>query len=489
MATTIDTRSRTRSRQPLSLPSKKATAAAHGPDAGWQAEFGDGVATFTSTSDAVFVFESSYYDIDGATGGGPGNWSSGLGFKFFYSSATHLIDLRGPNWWTPPMPTHITLAHLELEGVGQTGVSLNSNGIHQGSQATNDALMNTNWGPTDITIRYCYLHDFGEGQMAIQSNEASNYVVEYNHIARNRSTTVNHNEGWQDFGSDHMVVRYNFWESIQGTSVIALKRNAAQISEDWEVYGNLFYYPPGYTDGGVGMGVLGDARSDEQIADPYWQQFPCNNIRFYNNTMVRVPGWNSAVFLPTGTGNRAYNNLWFNCTRYTADAAGDGHPNAAFVGDIDRDYNLFIGSLTDGQTLSANDLVAASDPFLDSANADLRLTGATVAGQSLASTAPLSTYDVDMLGAPRGGDGVWDRGALEYGVLPQEAGAAGGSGGHAGKGAGGASNDAATDPPSSSDDAGCGCRIRPSEPLLLTGRWLAIVAALSVVRRRKQGWG
>ena len=56
---------------------KKATASDHGTSTGWQSSFGDGQVIFTST----ISFSSGYYVLDGQTGGGPGSWKSGFGFK------------------------------------------------------------------------------------------------------------------------------------------------------------------------------------------------------------------------------------------------------------------------------------------------------------------------------------------------------------------------------------------------------------------------
>jgi hypothetical protein len=52
------------------------------------------------------------------------------------------------------------------------------------------------------------------------------------------------------------------------------------------------------------------------------------------------------------------------------------------------------------------------NPFLDWPNGDFRLTKTTSAGLPLA-----SPYNIDMLGIIRGADGVWDRGAFEFGAI------------------------------------------------------------------------
>ena len=54
--------------------------------------------------------------------------------------------------------------------------------------------------------------------------------------------------------------------------------------------------------------------------------------------------------------------------------------------------------------------VLTTDPFVDSATFDLRLTGPTTPGQTL--DHPFAQTDGD--GVARGGDGRWDRGAFEF---------------------------------------------------------------------------
>lgn len=395
---------------------KKATAADHGTQSGWAAGYGDGVANFIKTaSDAVLVFQNSYYVIDGQKGGGPASWTSGHGFKLSRTTQGTLVDFRGPDWWRPPLPTHITLAHIELAQRGIDMDAPNECGIYQSLQSSNPRNGDPGEGSSFITVRYCYLHDFGYGGFPIFTFESSNWLFEYNYVSRNSSSDAYHSEGWQDFGSDHMTIRHNFWDSIQGTAIIALKRNYKQICTDWKIYGNIFYYPPGYARSGVGMGVVGDARDDGQISDPDWRNYGCNDVLFYNNTVVRVPGWNSGIFLPVGTGNRAYNNIWYDCKRYTADAGGDNLPNTTFsefggnYAAIDHDYNIFTFSLMSNQARAANELLGGGDIFVGSASGNLALNIPTAPGLPLP-----SPYDTDQSGALRGADGSWDRGAFEY---------------------------------------------------------------------------
>ncbi|MBI2400686.1 MAG: hypothetical protein HYV23_06490 [Deltaproteobacteria bacterium] len=68
---------------------KKATAGNHGTPAGWQNAFGDGKAVF-----GPLKFTTGYYEIDGASGGGPGKWTTGHGIKVQYTAASNMWSSR-----------------------------------------------------------------------------------------------------------------------------------------------------------------------------------------------------------------------------------------------------------------------------------------------------------------------------------------------------------------------------------------------------------
>jgi hypothetical protein len=96
------------------------------------------------------------------------------------------------------------------------------------------------------------------------------------------------------------------------------------------------------------------------------------------------------------SGNIAYNNLFYN----SASPDFSRFPT--------HDYNTFINS--GGAHSETNGTTATSgDPFVDFANLNFALKAATTVGKAL--PAP---YTFDPIGAMRGADGVWDRGAFEF---------------------------------------------------------------------------
>lgn len=93
----------------LAITIMKATAADHGTDVGWLADYGDGTATFTG----AMVFTRSYYVFDGATGGGPATWTAGHGFRI-HSPGSAAVGI----YCTTPEGTvsDVTLRHVEIHG-------------------------------------------------------------------------------------------------------------------------------------------------------------------------------------------------------------------------------------------------------------------------------------------------------------------------------------------------------------------------------------
>ena len=232
------------------------------------------------------------------------------------------------------------------------------------------------------------------------------WLFEYNYIARNSSTPAIHSEGWQDFGSDDIIIRHNLWEDIEGTSFIALKKNYYDTNDRWEIYGNVFYYTDENLSGREGIGgngTIGEAGSSHA---------PCNDIKVYNNAFINIPGLNTGIFFPYGTGNEVYNNIWYNCNANTISLS----PSGETLHDYNWFYNNWRTNL-DPDVLLDTDLVASEehaeqgteDPFVDWKNKDFRLKAPTDSGKSL-----LFPYNLDINGNIRGEDAVWDKGAYEF---------------------------------------------------------------------------
>ena len=98
---------------------------------------------------------------------------------------------------------NVIIKHFELEHRGMN-IGTQDGGIYQSQ---------TDGSCQDITISYCYLHDFG--QVPVLTRFTKNWLFEYNYVCRNTSSAEAHSEAWSDYASDDMIVRYNIWADIE----------------------------------------------------------------------------------------------------------------------------------------------------------------------------------------------------------------------------------------------------------------------------------
>ncbi|MGD9365085.1 MAG: hypothetical protein PVH87_05270 [Desulfobacteraceae bacterium] len=359
----------------------KATDADHGPASGWNPGYGAGQAVF-----GTWMISRSYYYIDGQTGGGPGNWQGGTqNFGFRAYSTDEVVYFRGPSDWQVDLPRYICFKHIDLEGGGTD--LLQPVDIVKSISAREDGAD----GPAQIYFGYCYIHD--APRMMINTTNTINWVVEYNYFARNHSDAVYHAEAWQAQGGKNILFRYNIMEDIEGTAFIAIKKNSNQDHDNWKIYGNIFFNSPGFSSGIGGNGAIGVSAGGTTNTSI------TSNIKVYHNTFYNIDGYNTGIYLMergegTPKNNYAYNNVWVNCGPIS-------HTG------ITSDYNDYYDSvLHDPLAAASNERVLIGDPL----NADFTLAAPTDSGKSDIG----DLYRTDMLGEIRGGDGIWDRGALEY---------------------------------------------------------------------------
>jgi hypothetical protein len=332
---------------------KKATASDHGTNTGWSAAYGDGQATFGG-----LTFLRGYYVFDGQTGGGPGNWESGFGFKVNGEISMQQFVDNGAD--------RITLRHTEIN-VGQTG--------------PNNVRGMTLYGSDFFTLSYVYLHD--SGCDLISMNVMNDFTIEYSKLARNRQAEPGcHGDliEYQIGDARNFTIRYNFFEDIVGS--YAFGSHGPTIT-NYEIYGNIFYWT---IEPFFGNGLVGCLSGGGTL----------QNVRFYNNTLsgnLTNNVGNVGFGILRGSGHQAFNNIWHrqSGTGFSHGWSNTSHSNNTF-------YN---GSGGGDQNLSGN-------PFVASSSRNFALAAATSAGSALS-----SPYNVDMTGKARGSDGTWDRGALE----------------------------------------------------------------------------
>ncbi|MCX5811619.1 MAG: right-handed parallel beta-helix repeat-containing protein [Proteobacteria bacterium] len=339
---------------------KKAILTDHGANADWDNALGTGQSIFQG-----FKITTGYWILDGQRRND--DWKSGYGF------AIDTSEKGGPGIYVGNTysASHITIKYLEVIGGGDDNDKGGNNLICAGGIP----------GTTGWKIQYCYLHDAGGTPIQIIHN--NNVLIEYCYIARNESHPKEHSEGIMAHDqNDSWIVRFNIWEDIEGTAVIAF------VGDNWEIYGNVFYHtesnnPKVRKRWGVGNGTI--ATFTGRI---------CNNTKIYNNTFANMRGHNNGIYFSSGQKNVAFNNLWYSC-------------NHVEFANVDHDYNWFFKSGTQSEP---NIQKGTENPFINEANNNFRLSKSTSPGKNDLG----ALYNTDIDGKIRGADGVWDRGAFEY---------------------------------------------------------------------------
>lgn len=367
---------------------KKATAASHGTETGWNSSYGTGQATFTS-----MTFSSDYWDIDGQEGGGPGTpssptWDTGHGI-LVKSDANPLISM----------------------GEVRTGMRFHHMEITSNTYKSNPDQRIFEYDASNSLFEQLYIHDiYGTAfQWKYQSN---NTTVQYCHFKNFWSTAANHEEVFADSGSNNVVVRWNLFENNAGTAAIAginCNYYSDGYNDNWEIYGNIFYM----SDTSYSCaGVVWDYNDSNACIGRNW--------KIYNNTVVKWYGYMFFALQSPGTGV-FINNLVYQ-------ASGSTYTNYGMIQGLTRSYNYysdtwFTGVPTNytGETPfhyvgSDTKSVPTGNPLVNYAAYNFNLTAPlSYGGTNYPGTTLGSGYNnQDMYGNTRGADGVWDIGAIEF---------------------------------------------------------------------------
>ena len=338
--------------------------------AGYSSTDHDGPATFSGT----WSIDSSYWDIDGKVGGGPGSWESGHGIVIVMpnSSTTRGIIFNSSG------VSNNYIRHVEIDG-----------SLGDGQQG-HDGIYSLGGASDNNTIQYCYIHDTGRTIALVNSGD--NWVFEYSALMRPGSNGGQHSEIFscsEGGGSDlpnNFVLRYNLITDPISTGGIITSGTG------WDVYGNIFTNSASNGET-CNNGIFGG-----------WSAQPGGSHKVYNNLFIDFDNNQGRLFaIAGGSGSIAKNNIFWNINNFVNNAGTKSHN--AFGGGISLPGESNQQDL--GSTASAVFTAYGAEYWTSSD--DLSLVTATDTGDTLA-----AEYQTDMLGATRGNDGTWDRGAYEY---------------------------------------------------------------------------
>lgn len=333
---------------------KKATIADHGTDTGWNNAYGDGQAEFTGS----FLFTRDYYLIDGQVRN-ENTWMDGYGFRL--NQVRSYTETHGGGG------DHITVRYADI---GRTLSTSSPGNLH------NSVYLHGPGWKYNITISRSFLHN----DSFIQAAVVDGITVEYTMFAW----------GWAkesfrgQYGCKNGILRFNkFYQSSlelggdNPTAPIAIWDESTPGSFDnWQIYGNVIWYDrvPNISNAAIAIG-----------GGPGWAGVPANNVKIYNNTIAGFGSEPARIVIngdsSSGTGKEVMNNLWYGCS---------------------------VVSWPTSNVNASNNGSVSSNPFVNYSAFDFRLS-APLAGSAIS-----SPYNTDIVGNPRGADGVFDRGAFEF---------------------------------------------------------------------------
>jgi hypothetical protein len=358
----------------------------HGTDTGWSDSF-EGQALFSAIN-----FNTSYWTLNGQKRGS--DWTSGYLIKVNHTgTGGQAIHLGSGS-----AVTNVTIDYVEAQG----------SNVHQDG-ASDEGIECTPGPCNDTTIAHSWVHNVGCDNLSFNQNVGQNLTVEYSWISYNNfgPTTAAHCQGIQTTFSS-MILRYNVWQDIQSSGVITDAAGGNAPITFWDIYGNIFFWDAAWNAQWSGDGRVGE---DNGIVGIYSLSGTNGTLRLYNNTIdglalgSRNNCTSQATYINSGMHLTAIveNNIWSNIGSGCATGGG----NAGGTVDYNGYYKVSGGKGDNG----SHSFTSNINPYVNEPAgtiAGFMLTADTPAGVQLA-----SPYNMDMLGTPRGSNGLWDIGALQ----------------------------------------------------------------------------
>lgn len=260
---------------------KKATAADHGVDTGWQSSYGDGQAAWTRV-----VFARDYYVFDGNSTSGYGMSMTPSTEEGIYIHAASSVD-------------YITIKSVTIN---MNGADANTRGIQA-------------WVATNITVSNVESHGSENDCFCMERME--NSLIEKFYCHERRMGSGIHGDAFEIHSCSNITIRnsrFN-WDGQQ----IFFGADTLGANGRWDIYGNLFY-------GGSSSGQ-GICRNSNGTGGPVYIY---NNTFYGLNTTIIEGGMNYAsvknnIFIAGNDKTVGVPNMDYNY--YSSDMSGysDAH--------------------------------------------------------------------------------------------------------------------------------------------------------------------
>lgn len=364
----------------LPITIRRATVADHGTDTGWDNAF-DGRVIWGYGH----TVSTGFWIFDGVSAG---NMTDGTSYGFYFNHGSNCSNDQ------------------KIVSIGATDVTFRYLAMDMCAPSFDFAkwCFEITPGANNTVISHAYCVNSIDFIQTNGDQAQRNATYEYVYTKNNGGSATNHGEVYQ-LVCNGCTIRYNYFADCSSTSCISGNAGTAPGAPNLiplfntKIYGNIFNHVD------AGNGVI-HAAGSTGIA----------GTLFYNNTIVNQttgPFFDecSGHTCPSGSGNNVVQNnlIWNgNCSLGQLGLSGDSH-----------DYNTFL-SCAGSPPSEPNRQTGNYNPFVSSATNDFHLAsyspGACSSTTTLCAGTPLpSPYDVDPDGNTRGGDGVWDRGAYEFG--------------------------------------------------------------------------
>jgi hypothetical protein len=343
----------------LTIYIKKATVSNHGIETGWSSTYGDGQAVFTAASGVVWDIYTDHWDFNGAVGSDTGV-TTPYGIVVQMTVLGNNYNCVGIPNMAPDTVDHVSFSYIHFQNV------------FIGGETPINKIIDAGDGFQDITFGHCLLYGVNWGAAMTMRGWRRAIIDNCWYYKINNKECLSSYDSW-----DIVIKNSVFWD-IAGTGIIVQKDG-----KRWSIFNNIFTSPTDSFD-----------FTDCAICNWLGKMETNDSILIYSNTFVNL---NVAAHIEweLGTGNRTFNNIFYNCDSYGLD------------GNQTHDYNAFSGA---GEGEDHAQINVPSSIFTNYSGNDFSLSGHTDAGTNLG-----AAYNTDILGNSRT---VWDRGAYEYGGSP-----------------------------------------------------------------------